>query len=118
MRLVPVHGVEKYVYVAKLTHKEGRYFAVVILKAYLIAGVNETVVYSVGASFLVLTLLIPIAWVMAEAYLRPINALRKQVRFVKDREYEKVQRIHSRIEEIHQLGLSLMRGSHSFATLI
>ncbi|WP_246861008.1 HD domain-containing phosphohydrolase [Vibrio crassostreae] len=113
VRLVSVHGVEKYVYVAKLTHKEGRYFAVVIPKAHLMAGVNETVVYAVGASFLVLTLLIPIAWAMAKPISEPINALRKQVRFVKDREYEKVQRVHSRIEEIHQLGLSLMRGSHS-----
>ncbi|MEF1341679.1 HD domain-containing protein, partial [Vibrio rotiferianus] len=35
------------------------------------------------------------------------------VRFVRDREYDKVQRVHSRIEEIHQLGLSVMRGSNS-----
>lgn len=113
VNLVLVHGVEKYVYVAKLTHKEGRYFAVVIPKSYLMAGVNETVVYAVGASLLVLTLLIPIAWVMAKPISTPINELRKQVSFVREREYDKVQRVHSRIEEIHQLGLSLMRGSHS-----
>lgn len=50
---------------------------------------------------------------MAKPISQPINMLRKQVRFVRDREYDKVQRVHSRIEEIHQLGLSVMRGSNS-----
>jgi len=113
VRLVRVNGIDKYVYVAKLTHKEERYFAVVIPEAYVMSGVNEVTLYAVGASLFVLALLIPVAWTMARPISEPINALRKQVRFVRDREYDKVQRVHSRIEEIHQLGLSVMRGSNS-----
>ncbi|GAK85248.1 ABC-type amino acid transport signal transduction systems [Vibrio ponticus] len=39
--------------------------------------------------------------------------MREQVRLINQRQYSKVTRVHSRIEEIHQLGLSVMRGSHS-----
>ncbi|CAE6948842.1 COG0840 Methyl-accepting chemotaxis protein [Vibrio sp. B1REV9] len=110
---VTLDGQDKYVFVSKLTYKEERYFAVVIPESYVMAGVNEATLYAVGASLFVLALLIPVAWMMAKPISEPINALRKQVRFVRDREYEKVQRVHSRIEEIHQLGLSVVRGSNS-----
>ncbi|MEF1302417.1 transporter substrate-binding domain-containing protein, partial [Vibrio owensii] len=113
VQLVEINGKDKYVFVSKLTHKEERYFAVVIPQAYVMSGVNEVTLYAVGASLFVLALLIPVAWEMAKPISQPINMLRKQVRFVRDREYDKVQRVHSRIEEIHQLGLSVMRGSNS-----
>ncbi|WP_322803897.1 transporter substrate-binding domain-containing protein [Vibrio alfacsensis] len=113
VRLESVHGVDKYVFVSKLTYKNERYFAVVIPEVYIMSGVNEVTLYAVGASLFVLALLIPVAWAMAKPISEPINSLRKQVRLVRDREYDKVQRVHSRIEEIHQLGLSVTRGSNA-----
>ncbi|WP_208638795.1 HD domain-containing phosphohydrolase [Vibrio rhodolitus] len=113
VQLTTINGVETYLYVAKLRELDSRYLAVVIPKSYIMAGVNEVALYSIGASLLVLLLLLPIAWQVARPISKPINQLREQVRLINQRHYSKVTRIHSRIEEIHQLGLSVMRGSHS-----
>ncbi|WP_285401146.1 MULTISPECIES: HD domain-containing phosphohydrolase [unclassified Vibrio] len=113
VELVTINGVEKYLYISELTYKAERYFAVLVPKAYIMAGVNESTWYSVGGSLFVLAVLIPFAWAMAAPIANPINLLRQQVRLVRDRQYDKVQRVHSRIEEIHQLGLSVTRGSNS-----
>lgn len=61
VQLVEINGKDKYVFVSKLTHKEERYFAVVIPQAYVMSGVNEVTLYAVGASLFVLALLIPVA---------------------------------------------------------
>ncbi|WP_434567795.1 transporter substrate-binding domain-containing protein [Vibrio chagasii] len=113
VELVTIHGTEKYLYISKLSYKDERYLAVIIPKSYIMSGVHEATWYSVGGSLFVLALLIPLAWVMATPIAQPINLLRQQVRFVRDREYDKVERVHSRIDEIHQLGLSVVRGSNS-----
>ena len=113
VELVTINGIEKYLYTSELTYKDERYFAVLVPKSYIMAGVRETTWYSVGGSFFVLLLLIPLAWAMAAPIANPINLLRQQVRFVRNRQYDRVQRVHSRIEEIHQLGLSVTRGSNS-----
>jgi len=113
VQLTTINGVETYLYVSKLRELDSRYFAVVIPRSYIMAGVNEVALYSIGASLFVLLLLLPLAWQAARPISTPINQLREQVRLINQRQYAKVTRVHSRIEEIHQLGLSVMRGSHS-----
>nr|WP_285892350.1 HD domain-containing phosphohydrolase [Vibrio intestinalis] len=111
---ITINGEQKYLFIKRLTDIEPRFFAVIVPKAYVMAGVKEVTWYSVGASLLALAALIPFAWVMARPISEPINLLRQQVKLVKKRRYSEVQRVHSRVEEIHQLGLSVIRSSHSF----
>ncbi|WP_162047883.1 HD domain-containing phosphohydrolase [Vibrio taketomensis] len=112
-KLMTINGVEKYLYISKLRESNSRYFAVVVPQSYIMAGVHEAIFYSIGASLLVLLLLLPFAWLFAAPISKPINQLREQVQWIKLRQYSKVNRVHSRIEEIHQLGLSVIRGRNA-----
>ncbi|OQQ10489.1 phosphohydrolase [Vibrio splendidus] len=114
VRLISLNGEEKYVYVSKLSYKDRRFFAVVVPKSYVMSGVYESTLLAAGTSLLVVVILLPVAWLFALPISNPIKSLRSQVKLIKQRDYDQVQRVHSRIEEIHQLGLSVIRGSHSF----
>lgn len=113
IKLTMIKGVETYLYVSKLNELDSRYLAVVIPKSSVMAGVNEQTFYSIGASFFVLTLLLPIAWLFANPISNPIKQLGEEVRLIRHRQYAQVTRVRSRIEEVHQLGLSVMRGSRT-----
>ncbi|TKB50132.1 transporter substrate-binding domain-containing protein [Ferrimonas aestuarii] len=114
VNLVRLNGKKRYLFIAPLNRANSEFLAIIVPKTYVMAGLTEGVLLSTLASVFVLALLLPLAWMMAIPISKPINALKQQVELINQRQFDGVSRVHSQIEESHQLGLAIHGAAQSF----
>ena len=101
-----IGGETKYVYVSSINHDE--YFAVIIPNGIVYASVKEKVYTSIAATAILMACLLPIAWVFGSPIVTPIRALRAETLKVKQRDYDAVELVDTRIKEVWELSSSIV----------
>ena len=74
----------------------------------VVAPFMDKVKLSIGITAIFLLLLLPMSWVFANPIVRPVRQLAAENDKVQRREYDKVQRIPSRVKELDELSASMV----------
>lgn len=115
LELVEDEGKEYFVYLALLDSAStvGRYFGVAIYEQRLIKPYMQQVYMAVAVCAGALLLFLCLAWLLARRVVRNVNALSEQTAKVRDRKYDEVRAVESRIRQFHHLSQSLVAMSKS-----
>lgn len=101
-----IEGVKKYFFVSAINQDE--YFAVIIPNDIVYASVKEKVYTSIAATAILMACLLPIAWVFGSPIVTPIRALRAETLKIKQRDYDAVELVDTRIKEVWELSSSIV----------
>ncbi|MBN3561492.1 HD domain-containing phosphohydrolase [Aliamphritea spongicola] len=105
-----VNGSNKFFYVTPL-HGQGwnkEFFAVVIPEKIVTEAVFGQIITSTLMTGAVLLLLVPFAWWFGSPIVRAITSLKEETKKVKERRFDEIQLVDTRIKEIWQLSNSVL----------
>lgn len=108
-------GRDYFVYLTLLdsTSAVGRYFGVAVYEQRLIKPYMQQVYIAVAVCAGALLLFLCLAWVLARRIVGTVNTLSEQTAKVRDRKYDEVRAVESRIRQFHHLSQSLVDMSES-----
>ncbi|WP_262791896.1 HD domain-containing phosphohydrolase [Catenovulum sp. 2E275] len=114
MILVELNQVATYVYLAKLTHgdlnqQQSDYLAFLIPKHAVTKQSRQQILYSILLTALCLFFLLPVSWYFASPIVMPIKRLTEETEKVKNRHFDKITTLSSRIIEIETLAKSIWK---------
>lgn len=109
MKRIQLDGEYKHLYLRKIETGEhySEYFAVVIPEQEIYQTVHERVLTSIGITVLLMGLTLPAAWIFGAPIVRPIHQLRKETLKIKQRNYDDVALVETRIKEVWDLSLAV-----------
>lgn len=104
-----IDGEARFIYISPIKpgNNETEFFSVIIPKDVIYSGVNQRVAVSVGITLVIMVLILPLAWLFSGPIVRPIYQLRLQAKHIKNRKYDQVELVDTRIKEIWDLSTSL-----------
>lgn len=104
-----VSGIDKYIYITPTRSQgHGEYFAVLIPESVVLAQVMDKVTKSVLITGVFLFGLLPLAWRFGSPIVNPITTLIAQTDLIKDRHYDDVKPVNTRISEIDELSVAIV----------
>ncbi|OEF06686.1 HD domain-containing phosphohydrolase [Vibrio genomosp. F10] len=105
-----INGSAHYLYLAPMGDPTSatEYFAVIVPHQVVIDKVIPKVLTSMGLSFMILFLLLPVAWVFGNPIVRPVDLLTKETYKISLRQFDDVHHVQSRIKEVSELSDSMM----------
>lgn len=104
-----LNGETKHLYLKKIETGEhySEYFAVAIPEAEIYSAVNKRVATSIGVTVLLMSLTLPVAWIFGAPIVRPIRQLKAETNKIKQRDYDSVNVLDTRIKEIWELSVAV-----------
>ncbi|CAH0533815.1 hypothetical protein VST7929_01690 [Vibrio stylophorae] len=97
-----------FFYISPVSHKEDEFFAVAIPSTMITQLVWQKLYTAIAITLAVMLMLLPLAWAFGAPIVRPISKLRQETDKVKNRQFDQVTLINSRIREVHELSLSMV----------
>ncbi|WP_299690983.1 HD domain-containing phosphohydrolase [uncultured Vibrio sp.] len=106
---ITLNGEYKHLYLKKIDTggHYSEYFAVLIPEAEIFSIVNERVATSIGVTVLLMSLTLPIAWVFGAPIVHPIRQLKEETQKIKQRDYDGVHVVDTRIKEVWELSVAV-----------
>jgi len=100
---------ERFIYISPINagNNATEFFSVIIPKEVIYSDVTKRVTMSVGITFGIMLLILPLAWLFGGPIVRPIYQLRLEAQKVKNREHDLVELVDTPIKEIWELSQSL-----------
>lgn len=104
-----LNGETKHLYLKKIETGEhySEYFAVAIPEAEIYSAVNKRVATSIGVTVLLMSLTLPVAWIFGAPIVRPIRQLKAETNKIKQRDYNSVNVLDTRIKEVWELSVAV-----------
>ncbi|MDD1827835.1 transporter substrate-binding domain-containing protein, partial [Photobacterium sp. ZSDE20] len=104
-----LNGETKHLYLKKIETGEhySEYFAVAIPESEIYSAVNKRVATSIGVTVLLMSLTLPVAWIFGAPIVRPIRQLKAETNKIKQRDYDSVNVLDTRIKEIWELSAAV-----------
>lgn len=104
-----INGGSKHLYLKKIETGEhySEYFAVAIPESEIYSAVNKRLAASIGVTVLLMSLTLPVAWIFGAPIVRPIRQLKAETNKVKQRDYDNVTLIDTRIKEVWELSIAV-----------
>ncbi|WP_261884433.1 HD domain-containing phosphohydrolase [Vibrio pomeroyi] len=104
-----LNGETKHLYLKKIETGEhySEYFAVAIPEAEIYSAVNKRVATSIGVTVLLMSLTLPVAWIFGAPIVRPIRQLKAETNKIKQRDYDSVNVLDTRIKEVWELSVAV-----------
>ncbi|MFT7684363.1 MAG: HD-GYP domain-containing protein (c-di-GMP phosphodiesterase class II) [Moritella dasanensis] len=115
-----IDGQARFVYISPIDVDASEFFTVIIPKEVIYSDVTKRVAVSIGITISIMLLILPLAWIFGGPIVRPIYLLRLQAQKIKNREYDSVEIVDTRIKEIWELSksfteMSLVLKKHELA---
>ncbi|WP_135456356.1 HD domain-containing phosphohydrolase [Vibrio echinoideorum] len=109
MSNVEFNGEAKHLYLTEIETGEenSEYFAVLIPESEIYHSVNKRVAASIGVTVVLMCLTLPIAWIFGAPIVRPIRQLREETNRIKQRDYDNVELVETRIKEVWELSVAV-----------
>ncbi|WP_043882996.1 HD domain-containing phosphohydrolase [Vibrio campbellii] len=109
MNKVMIKGEEKFLYMTKFESTRGAsdYFAVVVPGKVVTDAVTTWLFKAIGITTLVMLVLLPLAWKVGTPIVNSILALRKETIKIKNREFDQLAPVETRIKEVSELSDSV-----------
>ncbi|KII75805.1 HD domain-containing phosphohydrolase [Vibrio renipiscarius] len=108
-QMIPSESGKHFLYVTPVSNSGAQeYFAVVVPTHVITKQVVERLMTSISITICVMLLLLPIAWVFGSPIVRPISQLRRETLRIKQRKFNQVRLVDTRIKEVHELSLSMI----------
>ncbi|YCO05092.1 HD domain-containing phosphohydrolase [Vibrio sp. VNB-15] len=109
MNKVSIEGEDRFLYVTKLQSTRGSsdYFAVLISGQVVNDAVTSRLSKAIVFTAFVMVILFPLAWKVGAPIVRPILALRKKTIKIKNREFDQLAPVETRIKEVSDLSDSV-----------
>ncbi|MFS1862547.1 HD domain-containing phosphohydrolase [Vibrio lentus] len=106
---IVLNGEAKRLYLKKIETgaQYSEYFAVAIPEAEIYSAVNKRVATSIGVTVLLMSLTLPVAWIFGAPIVRPIRQLKAETSKIKQRDYDSVTVLDTRIKEIWELSVAV-----------
>ncbi|MEZ9763611.1 HD domain-containing phosphohydrolase [Vibrio splendidus] len=106
---VEFNGEAQHLYLTEIETGEehSEYFAVLIPESEIYHSVNKRVATSIGVTAILMSLTLPIAWFFGAPIVRPIRQLREETNRVKQRDYDNVELVETRIKEVWELSVAV-----------
>ncbi|USD35842.1 HD domain-containing phosphohydrolase [Ferrimonas sp. SCSIO 43195] len=111
-----INGRDRFVLIAPLGYGHDSYFGLVLDADDVLAASRQEVYLSIAVSSLIILLMLPLCYVLANPIVNPIRDLAAENRKIKRRQYHLVSKRHSVIKEIDDLADSLVDMSTAIAT--
>ncbi|MGR5194426.1 HD domain-containing phosphohydrolase [Vibrio rotiferianus] len=109
MNKVTIDSESQFVYVTKLHSTRGAsdYFAVIVSGQVVTNEVTSRLSKAIAITAFVMMILFPLAWRVGSPIVRPIVALRKETIKIKNREFDQLAPVETRIKEVSDLSDSV-----------
>ncbi|WP_135443179.1 HD domain-containing phosphohydrolase [Vibrio tasmaniensis] len=109
MAKILLNGEPKRLYLKKIETGEhySEYFAVAIPEEEIYSAVNKRLVTSIGVTVLLMSLTLPVAWIFGAPIVRPIRQLKAETSKIKQRDYDNVALLDTRIKEVWELSVAV-----------
>ncbi len=109
MNKVTIEGEHRFLYITKLQSTRGTsdYFAVLVSEQVVTDAVTSRLSKAIAFTSIVMVILFPLAWKVGSPIVRPILALRKETIKIKDRQFDKLVPVETRIKEVSDLSDSV-----------
>ncbi|MFS1895084.1 HD domain-containing phosphohydrolase [Vibrio lentus] len=106
---VRLNGERKHLYLKKIETGEhySEYFAVAIPEDEIYSEVHERLATSIGVTVILMSLTLPVAWFFGAPIVLPIRQLKAETNKVKQRDYDNVTVLDTRIKEIWELSIAV-----------
>ncbi|SDJ66724.1 HD-GYP domain, c-di-GMP phosphodiesterase class II (or its inactivated variant) [Ferrimonas sediminum] len=109
-------GRDSFVLIAPLGYGHDSYFGLVLDVDEVLAASRQEVYLSIAVSSLIILLMLPLCYLLANPIVNPIRDLAAENRKIKRRQYHLVSKRHSVIKEVDDLADSLVEMSAAIAT--
>tara|TARA_R110002050_G_scaffold9504_1_gene33000 strand:+ start:140975 stop:144151 length:3177 start_codon:yes stop_codon:yes gene_type:complete len=115
LETVNIKGKEHFVFTTRFggEHDNRDIFSIVTPVSTVLAPGIEKVKMAIGLTALASMLLLPLSWFLAKPFVNPIHQLAKDSEKITNRRYDEVENVESSIQELHDLGVSMHKMSHS-----
>ncbi|WP_032549160.1 HD domain-containing phosphohydrolase [Vibrio fortis] len=109
MKQIQLNGESRHLYLRKIETGEhySEYFAVLIPEQEIYQTVHKRVATSIGITVLLMALTLPVAWIFGAPIVRPIRKLQEETLKIKQRRYDDVEMIETRIKEVWDLSVAV-----------
>ncbi len=109
MNKVTIDGESRFLYITKLYSTRGTidYFAVIVSGQVVTDAVTSRLSKAIAITAFAMMILFPLAWRVGSPIVRPIVALRKETIKIKDRQFDKLVPVETRIKEVSDLSDSV-----------
>ncbi len=109
MNKVTIDGESRFLYLTKLHSTRGTsdYFAVIVSGQVVTDAVTSRLSKAIAITAFAMMILFPLAWRVGSPIVRPIVALRKETIKIKDRQFDKLVPVETRIKEVSDLSDSV-----------
>ncbi|WP_045464435.1 HD domain-containing phosphohydrolase [Vibrio hyugaensis] len=109
MNKVNIEGENRFLYITKLQSTRGTsdYFAVLVSEQVVTDAVTSRLSKSIAFTSVVMVILFPLAWKVGAPIVRPILDLRKETIKIKNREFDQLIAVETRIKEVSDLSDSV-----------
>lgn len=104
-----IDGIDYYAYISPIGRQYGddTYLAIIIKKSMLLSGSMRRVKISMLITAFVFLMLLPLSYFFISPVTKPIKALVIEAEKIKNRQYDQIKPVHSRISEIQELNDSM-----------
>lgn len=89
------------------------YLSIFIPQSEIMKSSNEKIFYSIVLNIIVMSIILPFVWISTRLITQPIYDLEIENEKIKQRKFDDVKQVNTRIKEIHQLSKSLVSMSSS-----
>jgi len=109
MNKVTIEGEHRFLYITKLQSTRGTsdYFAVLVSEQVVTDAVTSRLSKAIAFTSIVMAILFPLAWKVGSPIVHPILALRKETIKIKNREFDQLAPVETRIKEVSDLSDSV-----------
>ncbi|CAH1592799.1 HD domain-containing phosphohydrolase [Vibrio rotiferianus] len=109
MNKVTIEGEHRFLYITKLQSTRGTsdYFAVLVSEQVVTDAVTSRLSKAIAFTSIVMVILFPLAWKVGSPIVHPILALRKETIKIKNREFDQLAPVETRIKEVSDLSNSV-----------
>ncbi|MFN1617316.1 HD domain-containing phosphohydrolase [Vibrio rotiferianus] len=109
MNKVTIEGEHRFLYITKLQSTRGTsdYFAVLVSEQVVTDAVTSRLSKAIAFTSTVMGILFPLAWKVGSPIVHPILALRKETIKIKNREFDQLAPVETRIKEVSDLSDSV-----------
>ncbi|MHA2780841.1 HD domain-containing phosphohydrolase [Vibrio harveyi] len=109
MNKVTIEGEHRFLYITKLQSTRGTsdYFAVLVSEQVVTDAVTSRLSKAIAFTSIVMVILFPLAWKVGSPIVHPILALRKETIKIKNREFDQLAPVETRIKEVSDLSDSV-----------
>ncbi|ROV59462.1 phosphohydrolase [Vibrio ponticus] len=98
-----------FIYLSSVSGIGGNeYFAVIVPEEVITSQVMSRLMTSIAITAVVMIIILPIAWIFGTPIVKPVTQLRSETQLIKQRKFNKVQLVNSRIKEVHELSESML----------